>query len=81
MPDVTGQLVAALVAAREFIADEIDVLLRCHCTIGDDDEPIRSTMDPGDAEIIARDERLLAAVDAAIAAGDAALGLDDADAT
>lgn len=62
-----AELLRALNMARDYIADNILAMLRSFCATDDANDPIRETIDAMEAEVIARDEAVLAKIDAIIA--------------
>lgn len=61
------ELLAAAIGVRETIADDVEVLLRSYCSLDDNLNPQRETLDPDEAYHVEELERQLAALDAAIA--------------
>jgi hypothetical protein len=62
-----AELLTALETARDCIADNILAMLQSFCMVDGENKPIRETLEPDEAEVIARDEAVLAKIDAAIA--------------
>jgi hypothetical protein len=62
-----AELLRALNMARDYIADNILSLLQSFCVPDDANNPIRETLDAMEAEVIARDEAVLAKIDFVIA--------------
>ena len=61
------EMLIALKAGREIIADHIADMLCSYCIIGADGLPLRDTLDPDEEDSVAEEEGALALIDAAIA--------------
>ena len=59
-------VITVLRKARRYIAEDLDVLVDCHCLHDAKGRPIRETMDDTARPFVERAERLIAEIDAVI---------------